>query len=111
VVGTYGVVSYSVGRRRREMGLRMALGARPADVMRSVLAEGMRPVAAGVALGMVGASAGAGALRTLLFGVGPLDPTALGGVACVLLVAAAAACYIPARWASRVDPLRALHHG
>ncbi|MBZ5623009.1 MAG: hypothetical protein LAQ69_30400 [Acidobacteriia bacterium] len=74
------------------------------------MAEGLRPVAAGVALGMIGASAGASALRSLLFGVGPLDPAALGGVACVLLVAAAAACYVPARWASRVDPLRALRH-
>jgi putative ABC transport system permease protein len=110
VVGTYGVVSYSVRRRTSEVGLRMALGAGPGVVMGWVMKEGLRPVIAGLAIGIVGAVAMANGLRSQLFGVGPLDPLALGGVAAVLLMAAAGACYLPARWASRVDPLQALRH-
>ncbi|HEY2019016.1 MAG TPA: ABC transporter permease [Bryobacteraceae bacterium] len=110
VVGIYGVVNYSVLRRTREIGLRMALGAQQSDVLRSVVWEGLSPVVVGIALGAVGATLAARALRSLLFGVEPLDPVALGGVSCVLLLAATAACYLPARWASQLDPLLALRH-
>jgi len=110
VVGTYGVVSYSVLRRTREIGLRMALGAQPGDVLGAVLKEGMRPVALGIGCGVVGAAIAAEALKGLLFGVSPLDPAALGSVACVLLLAAAGACYVPGRRASRLDPTVALRH-
>lgn len=110
VVGVYGVVSYSVLRRTREIGLRIALGAQQRDVLGAVLMEGLLPVVAGIALGVAGAAIGAAALKSLLYGVGPLDPMALGGVACLLVFTASAACYIPARWASRMDPLIALRH-
>ena len=110
IVGIYGVVSYSVLLRTREIGLRIALGAQPGDVLRSVLKQGLTPVVAGVAMGLAGAAAAAVALKSLLFGIGPLDPAAIGGVACLLLLAATVACYVPARWASRLDPTEALRH-
>ena len=110
VVGIYGVVSYSVLLRTREIGLRMALGAQQANVVRSVLKEGLTPVAAGLVIGLVGATAAARALKSLLFQIGPMDPLAIGAVAVVLLLAATAACYVPARWASRLDPTEALRH-
>ena len=110
IVGIYGVVCYSVLLRTREIGLRIALGAQQADVLRSVLKEGLAPVVAGLAMGLAGAAATARALKSLLFEIGPLDPVAIGGVACVLLLAATAACYVPARWASRLDPTEALRH-
>jgi putative ABC transport system permease protein len=108
VVGIYGVTSYSVARRTREIGLRVALGAQQRDVLRSVLVEGLRPVLVGLALGIAGAQVGALWIRTALFGIGPLDPTALIGVAGVLLLTATLACYLPARRASLVEPLTAL---
>jgi predicted permease len=110
VVGIYGVVSYSVVARTREIGLRIALGAQQTDVLRSVVTAGLAPVAAGIAMGLVGAVLSARALKSLLFGIGPLDPGAVGGVACLLLVAAAAACYVPALRAARVDPVVSLRH-
>jgi putative ABC transport system permease protein len=110
IVGIYGVVSYSVLLRTREIGLRIALGAQQSDVLRSVLKEGLMPVVAGLAMGLAGAAATARALKSLLFEIGPLDPVAIGGVACLLLLAATAACYVPARWASRLDPTEALRH-
>jgi ABC-type antimicrobial peptide transport system permease subunit len=103
-------VSYSVLLRTREIGLRIALGAQQAEVLRSVLKEGLTPVVAGIAMGLVGAAGTARALKSLLFGIGPLDPAAIAGVACLLLLAAAAACYVPARWAARLDPTEALRH-
>jgi len=108
LVGIYGVTSYAVARQTQEIGLRMALGAQKGDVMRSVLAQGLRPVLAGLAVGLIGARLGAALVRSLLFGVGPLDPVALGSVACLLLMAAALACYLPARRAARLDPVIAL---
>jgi predicted permease len=110
IVGIYGVVSYSALLRTREIGLRIALGAQRADVFGRVLRQGLTPVVAGVAMGLVGASAAAVALKSLLFGIGPLDPVAIGGVAALLLVAATAACYVPARRASHLDPTEALRH-
>lgn len=108
VVGIYAVTAYSVARRTQEIGLRMALGAQSSEVLRSVLLQGLRPVLTGLAVGMVVAGLGARAIRSFLFGVGPLDPVALGGVAVILLFAGASACYLPARRASRLDPVIAL---
>ena len=86
------------------------MGAQPGDVLRAVLQEGLRPVAVGVASEVAGAALAARALRGLLFGVGPLDLAVLGGVVLVLLLAAAGACYVPGRRASRLDPTIALRH-
>jgi ABC-type antimicrobial peptide transport system permease subunit len=107
-VGVYGVVSYSVTRRTRDIGVRLALGATSRDVLTWVFSHGMRPVIAGLVIGLLGAVALAQTLRHLLFGVGPLDPLALGGVALTLLLTAAIACYLPARRAAKLDPLLAL---
>ena len=107
-VGVYGVVSYSVTRRTRDIGVRLALGATSRDVVSWVFSHGMRPVIAGLVIGLLGAASLAQALRNLLYGVGPLDPLALGGVALTLLVTAAIACYLPARRAAKLDPLLAL---
>jgi putative ABC transport system permease protein len=108
VVGVYGVASYSVSRQTQEIGLRMALGAQQSDILRSVLAQGLGPVAVGLVLGLAAAAVAAASIRTLLFGVKPLDPISLGGVSFILLLAATLACYLPARRASCVDPVIAL---
>lgn len=107
-LGVYGVVSYSVAQRTNELGLRMALGATPRLVARSVLRQAMLPVALGLGAGLV-VSVGAGrAVRAMLFDVSPLDPITLMSVSFVLLTVGALACYLPARRAMRVDPLAAL---
>jgi putative ABC transport system permease protein len=107
-VGINGVISYSVARQTQEIGLRMALGARQRDVLISVLAHGLRPVVVGLVLGLAAAAVAAASIRTLLFGVVPLDPVSLGGVSLLLFLAASLACYLPARRASCVDPVIAL---
>ena len=99
-VGVYGVVSYSVASQSREIGLPLALGARGGDVLRQVLRCGMRPVAAGLAMGLAGAVMIATALRSLLFGVVPTDPVSLGGVVLVLVLTSGLAYYLPARRAA-----------
>jgi putative ABC transport system permease protein len=109
-VGVYGVVSYSVTCRTRDIGLRMALGAMTRDVLRGILAMEMRPVFVGLILGLSGAILMARLLRGLLFSVDPLDPVSLVGVVLILLSTAGVACYIPARRAARVDPLVALRY-
>jgi putative ABC transport system permease protein len=106
--GIYGVLAGSVAERTREIGLRSALGATPADLLRMVLSRGMGLAALGVMLGLIGALATTHYLRALLFGVGPMDPLMLGGAAALLLFVAAAACLVPARRAIRVDPMEAL---
>lgn len=106
--GIYGVVSYSVARRRTEMGIRMALGAGAAGLQRMVLWQGIRPVVAGLAVGIAGALAAGRILSSLLFRVSARDPWTIGGVAIVLLVVSAAAALAPARRATRVDPMKAL---
>jgi predicted permease len=109
-VGVYGVVSYAVACRTRDIGLRMALGAVRADVMRWVFGTGMWPVLIGLSAGLAGAIAIAGVFRGVLFGVTPADPRALGAVALVLLITSGFACYVPARRAATLDPLVALRH-
>ncbi|MCI0660949.1 MAG: FtsX-like permease family protein [Acidobacteria bacterium] len=109
-VGIYGVVSYSVTCRTREIGLRIALGAERSDVMRWVFSDGMRPVLIGFVIGLGGAVIFAQTLRSILFGITPTDPLSLGSVALVLLITSALACYFPAHRAARVDPMIALRH-
>jgi len=107
-VGVYGVVSHSVARRTREIGLRIALGALRSQVLGSIVAAGMRPVIVGLAAGLAAAIAAATVLRGLLFGIAPADPIALGTVTAVLLVTSGIACYLPARRAAALDPAIAL---
>jgi predicted permease len=106
--GIYGVISFAVSRRTREIGIRMALGARPAQVMRGVLGDGMLLVGAGAALGLAAAWFAAQFLETILFGVSPRDAITYAVVAGVIAVVGAVANYIPARRAARVDPNQAL---
>jgi putative ABC transport system permease protein len=109
-VGVYGTVNYSVARRTHEIGIRMALGADRGDVLAMVLGQGLGLAAAGVALGLAGAWASTRVLETLLFGVRPTDWVAFACGAGVLALAVLLACYLPARRATRVDPLVALRH-
>lgn len=109
--GVWGVVAFGVSRRTRELGLRMALGARAGEVVGLVVRQGMTGVLLGVALGGVGALAGGRVLQALLFEVGPGDPVALAGGAVVLLAVALLAAWLPARRVTRVDPVRALQGG
>jgi predicted permease len=109
-IGLYGVIAYSVSRRTREVGIRMALGAERRQVMRLVLTQGGKLAAAGIAIGIV-ASAGVGRLlESLLYGVSGLDPAAFGAAAGVLLLVALGANLVPAVTAARVDPVRALRN-
>ncbi len=107
-IGVYGVLAYLVTQRTREIGIRMALGARQGQLLGMMLKQGMRPVAYGVIAGLAGAFLCARTIRTLLFGVDSANPVPYVGAAAVLLFAALCACYIPARRAARVDPLTAL---
>ena len=107
-VGLYGVVAFSVNQRRAELGLRIALGADPSSVLRLVLREGMAPVAAGILIGLGGAAMLARVMKTLLFNDDTLDPITFGAVAVTLAAVAFAACYVPARRATTVDPATAL---
>ncbi len=108
VIGLYGVVSYGVSRRTREIGIRMAIGARPADVLRMVLGQGMIFTAIGVVIGVSLALAAGGYLKDFVVGASPKDLSALLGVPMLLAAVMAAACLIPARRAARVEPTRAL---
>jgi putative ABC transport system permease protein len=109
-VGVYGVMSYTVEQRTNEIGLRMALGAQTADVLRLVAGQSIWLIGAGVAAGLVGAIAATRALSSLLFETSPTDAVTLSAVVFVLALVAALACYVPARRAMRVDPMHALRH-
>jgi putative ABC transport system permease protein len=109
-VGVYGTVNYSVARRTHEIGIRIALGAERGDMLAMVLRDGLAMTAVGVAMGLAGAWAAARVLETLLFGVRPTDGVAFACGSGVLVLAVLLACYIPARRATRVDPLVALRH-
>ena len=108
LVGIYGVISYSVSQRRREIGIRMALGSPQTDVTRLFLWDGLRLSAIGVACGLAAAAASARLMSSLLFHVSPLDPLTYIGVAGALIAAAALASFLPALRATRVDPVDAL---
>jgi ABC-type antimicrobial peptide transport system permease subunit len=107
-VGIYGVLSYAVARRTKEIGVRVALGAQTTSVLGMVVGDSMRPVAWGALLGIAGALAVSRVLRGLVYGVGVTDPVSFGAAAGTLAVVALVASWIPARRASKVDPIVAL---
>jgi len=110
VLGIYGVMSYAVAQRTHEIGVRMALGAQRSDVARLVLSRGVFLTLLGLAIGIAGALALGRYLETLLFEVKPADPATLTAVVALLLTVAIAACLLPTRRATRVDPMVALHY-
>jgi ABC-type antimicrobial peptide transport system permease subunit len=109
-LGLYGVISYSVSRRTAEIGVRMALGAPRQSILRDVLWRGLRLAAMGVAIGLAISLAASRVLTNLLFEIKPNDPATLSAVAGLVLIVTLLASYMPARRASRVDPMVALRH-
>lgn len=109
-VGLFGVLSYIVAQRTTEIGVRMALGAQRAEVLRLVLSDGLRPAGVGLLVGLAGGAAAAKMMRSLLYGVQPLDVRVFSAVATILVGVASAACLLPAWRASRLDPMQALRN-
>lgn len=109
-IGLYGVIAYSTARRTREIGIRVALGARRTDVLRMILRQGMRLTLIGVGIGLVGAIGASRVLASQLFGITSTDPVTFGGVVLTLVAVALTACYVPARRAANVDPVNALRY-
>jgi putative ABC transport system permease protein len=107
-VGIYGALAYSVTHRTREMGIRIALGCRAGDVIRLVVGHGLRLVGAGLVVGGLGSLGLARLLQSLLYGVQPTDPCVMVSVAGLLTVTGVVACFLPARKATRIDPVEAL---
>jgi hypothetical protein len=110
MIGIYGVMNYFVQEHRRDIGIRLALGGRPGEVLGLVLGRGMSPVLLGTAVGFALAVVTTRFIQRLLFGISPFDPATLGTVAAVLLGTALAACWLPARRAARLDPAQVLRH-
>ncbi len=108
--GVFGVMAYAVSRRTREFGVRIALGATSGDVLRMVLGQGIRTILIGVAIGIAGSFALTHLVSSLLFGVTATDPFTFGAVTLLLMAAGLVACYIPARRATKVDPMMALRY-
>ena len=109
-IGIYGVVSYAVAQRTREIGVRMALGARQNDVLKMVIGRGLIPAALGVVTGLAGSLAATRYLRSQLYGVTPTDPATFAAVSALFVAVTVLASYIPARRATKVDPSVALRY-
>jgi putative ABC transport system permease protein len=109
-LGLYGLIAYTVAQQTREIGIRMALGAQPQDVLRMVLVQGGRMALGGIAVGLIASLALIRVISNLLFGVTATDPMTYAGVSALLLGIALVACYLPARRAMRVDPIVALRY-
>jgi putative ABC transport system permease protein len=110
IVGLFGVMSYSVAQRTHEIGVRVAVGAEKSDIMRLILTEGMGIAVVGLGIGLLGAFGVSSLVKSQLFGVRATDPFTFLGVVLALAFVALAACYIPARRATRVDPMVALRY-
>ena len=109
-IGLYGVLAYNVGQRSREIGIRMALGAQKSQVLSLVIGHGLRLILVGIALGLVAALALTRVMGSLLFEVKPTDPITYLGVSGLLLAIGCLACWLPARRATRVDPIQSLRY-
>ena len=109
-IGIYGITSYAVSQRTREIGIRMALGAQLSDVMKLILTHGVKLTIIGVCLGLLGAYLVTRAITSVLYGVSATDPLTFVGVSVLLIAVALIACYLPARRATKVDPLVALRY-
>jgi len=109
-IGLYGLLSHTVVQRTRDIGVRIALGARRAQVLAGVMRQGLELVAAGLAAGVLGSWWATRLMQKLLYGVKPTDPATFAAVGLTLILTGAAACYVPARRATRIDPMDALRH-
>ena len=107
-IGIYGVLAFSVAQRGREFGIRQALGADRKSILTLVLKQGLLTAGVGIVIGLIGSALASRFMQTMLFGVGRHDPAIFAGVTLALFAVAAAACYIPARRATRIDPMVAL---